>query len=319
MKNAPDLTEEQKDAAALWHARRAGGSLSAREEEAFEAWLNADIGNRLAYDQIRVLWGQLEAPARRVAGNAAPGLLRGWRRKAAAGLASVAVAAMLALSILDPALMASFIPDWRADIVSGDSPVTRASLPDGSTVHLGPGTALAMDFSDGQRAVTLLQGQAYFEVKHREGDPFTVAAGDATVQVVGTHFDVDLLPARTQVTVSEGAVRVHSPEGGAGILLRDGQQVQVREGRVGSAAAVDTKLALSWMQGRISVEDARLADLAAMLGRYADGRVMVLGDARERRLSGTFPVSDIGASLETVAQATGVRLLTAGPWLTLLY
>ncbi|MBU2088955.1 MAG: FecR domain-containing protein, partial [Alphaproteobacteria bacterium] len=150
-------------------------------------------------------------------------------------------------------------------------------------------------------------------------DPFTVTAGDAIVQVVGTRFDVDLLPARTQVSVAEGAVRVRSPEGGAGVLLRGGQQVQVREGRVGSAAAVDTMLALSWMEGRISVEDARLADLAAMLGRYADGRVMVIGAAGERRVSGPFPVTDIATSLETVAEATGVRLVTAGPWLTVLY
>lgn len=316
MRNAPDLTDEQKDAAALWHAKRAGGSLSAREAAAFEAWLNADIGNRLAYDQIRVLWGQLEAPARRAAGAATPGLLRGWRRKAVAGLAGMAVAAMLALSILDPSFL---VQNWRADIVSGDARMTQASLPDGSTLRLGPDTALATDFSGGRRHVTLLQGQAFFEVRHRDGDPFTVTAGDAIVQVVGTRFDVDLLPARTQVSVAEGAVRVRSPEGGAGLLLRGGQQVQVREGRIGSASAVDMALALAWMEGRISVEDARLADLAAMLGRYADGRVMVLGSAGERRVSGTFPVTDIAASLATVAQATDSRLLAAGPWLTVLY
>lgn len=318
MKTAPDPTEEQKDAAALWHARRAGGSLPAREEAAFAAWLNADIGNRLAYDQIRVLWGQLEAPARRVAA-AAPGLRGGWRRKAMAGLAGLAVAAVLALSLLDPALIRLLAPGWRADIVSSDATVTRAGLPDGSTVHLGPETALATDFSGGRRRVALLHGQAFFEVRRRDGDPFIVTAGDATVQVVGTRFDVDLLPARARISVAEGAVRVRSPKDEEGVLLHGGQQVQVRAGRVGSAAAVDTMLALSWMQGRISVQDARLADLAAMLGRYADGRVMVLGDAGARRLSGTFPVSDVGASLETIAQATGARLFSAGPWLTVLY
>ncbi|MBU2089891.1 MAG: DUF4880 domain-containing protein, partial [Alphaproteobacteria bacterium] len=172
MRNAPDLTDEQKDAAALWHAKRAGGSLSAREAVAFEAWLNADTGNRLAYDQIRVLWGQLELPARRTAsGAAARGLLSrltgNWRRKAVAGLTGAAIAAALVLSVIDPS---SLVQNWRADIVSGDSRMTQTSLPDGSTVHLGPDTALATDFSGGRRQVTLLQGQAFFEVRHREGD-----------------------------------------------------------------------------------------------------------------------------------------------------
>ncbi|HAI29525.1 MAG TPA: iron dicitrate transport regulator FecR, partial [Thalassospira sp.] len=50
------LTEAQKDEAALWHVKRAGGALTASQEQEFDAWLNADTGNRLAYDQMRVLW-----------------------------------------------------------------------------------------------------------------------------------------------------------------------------------------------------------------------------------------------------------------------
>ena len=70
-------TEQQKDQAALWHAKRAGGSMSAADEIAFDKWLNSDRGNRLAFDQMRVLWAQVEAPARRASkAQAKVGLLK---------------------------------------------------------------------------------------------------------------------------------------------------------------------------------------------------------------------------------------------------
>ena len=92
--------------------------MSAVDERHFQNWLNADRAHRLAFDRMRVLWGQLEMPARKLAnrrqGRLLPGLMAwfGLRRIVAA---AAGVAAMLALTwYVKPGL----VQDWRADIVA---------------------------------------------------------------------------------------------------------------------------------------------------------------------------------------------------------
>ncbi len=63
-------------------------------------------------------------------------------------------------------------------------------LPDGSQVVLGKGSRLAFTNNSGSRGA-LLEGIALFDVRHDDGCPFTVSAGDATVRVLGTTFLVE--------------------------------------------------------------------------------------------------------------------------------
>lgn len=63
-------------------------------------------------------------------------------------------------------------------------------LPDGSQVVLGKGSQLAFVNGSDSRDASL-QGIALFDVRHDEGCPFTVSAGDATVRVLGTTFSVE--------------------------------------------------------------------------------------------------------------------------------
>ena len=69
---------------------------------------------------------------------------------------------------------------------------------------------LRIDFSEGERRVELLDGQALFQVAKDKNRPFIVASGDATVRAVGTQFDVYRKDSGTTVTVLEGRVAVYS-------------------------------------------------------------------------------------------------------------
>ncbi|MGQ9364802.1 FecR family protein [Azospirillum sp. ST 5-10] len=315
MRPDPQPSDEQKDAAALWLAKRAGGSMSGDDEARLQAWLAADRGNRQAFDQMRVVWAQLGEPAQRLAGRPAllPRTVRAIRRSWLGAAAAVAVAVAV-LFVIDPGV----VQDWRADIVSDRRIVTVTTLPDGSLLHLGADTALATDFADGHRSVALLRGQAVFDVRHRDGDAFVVTAGDARVQVVGTRFGVDLLPDRTVVSVAEGTVRVRTATD-EGILLQVGEQAEVAAGTVRRSAPASVAPALAWTAGRLSVRGITLADLAAVLERHVAGRILVLGAAAERRVSGTFPLTDPKGSLETAAAAAGSTVVALSPWLTLVH
>src|SRR5215470_8737443 len=81
-------------------------------------------------------------------------------------------------------------------------------LPDGFVVRLNTDTAIGVHYSATQRDVTVLRGQANFEVLHDPRRAFTVTAGRAEVTDIGTKFDVNLENDATVVTVVEGVVEV---------------------------------------------------------------------------------------------------------------
>ncbi len=320
MTDDAEPTEEQRDAAALWLSKRVGKSLTSAEAEDMEQWLNADRRHRLAFDQVRVVWAQLEKPAIRMASiGKEPVLARRANKAAHRYIPSLAVIAMsftacLGLWIVDPTIL----QDWQADVVSGQGAVTDVTLPDGSLVRLGAGTALNIDFSKSRRYVQLLRGEAFFDVHHDSRAPFFVDSLGNQVRVVGTRFNVDQLQDRTTVSVEEGAVQVTGEEG-SGARLSPGQQVVVTGGRAGPVETADMETALSWMKGRLSANNILVRDLVATLQRHSQGRIFVRETIANRRISGTFPTTDVPASLETIAAATNGSIVRASRLVSILY
>ena len=85
------------------------------------------------------------------------------------------------------------------------------SLVDGSTVELNSRSRVRIRFSDSERDVDLIEGQALFHVAHDAARPFIVHSGTTLVRAVGTQFDVYRKDSGTTVTVVEGRVAVLSP------------------------------------------------------------------------------------------------------------
>jgi transmembrane sensor len=90
----------------------------------------------------------------------------------------------------------------------------RQSLPDGSAVELNAGAEIAVSYTETQRRVQLVKGEALFEVAKNPRRPFVVTAGDVAVEAVGTAFAVRHLPDGVRVIVTEGRVKVGRVDGG---------------------------------------------------------------------------------------------------------
>jgi transmembrane sensor len=213
----------------------------------------------------------------------------------------------------------SIVQNWRADIVTGEQFVSTFTLPDGSTAHLGADTALSLDFNDGRRRVRLLRGEAYFEVRHGLPGTFTVAVNADEVRDIGTKFNVDLDTDQTEITVSEGAVEVLGSNDTSPIVLRAGDQVAIAGGRTSSLRSTDADLALSWLTGRLVVQGVRVDDLVRELQRHTSSRIIVRGSLADRQISGTFPLTDVDASLATIASAVDGSVTHVTPLMTVLY
>lgn len=107
-------------------------------------------------------------------------------------------------------------------IVATDSIVYHV-LPDGSEIWLNRNSTLSSigQFKKGSREVYLL-GEAFFKVSHHSEDPFRVHTELATVEVLGTEFNVKAYTGQQTETVSvlQGKVSV-CPQNGTALILED--------------------------------------------------------------------------------------------------
>ena len=195
--------------AARWVARRDAG-LTASEEGEFERWRAADVRHDAALRHFSAAWSVLDRPLR---ADAVVGTLRRRsRRRRQRG----AVIAVVAFGVLFAGVW-----QWRADPDRAVLPLAAPSglvvapekrvLQDGTLVELKAGAEIAVAFTDTLRRVTLLKGEAHFQVAKNQHWPFAVDAGGVHVRAVGTAFSVQRDLAKVEVVVTEGRVAVEKP------------------------------------------------------------------------------------------------------------
>ena len=80
--------------------------------------------------------------------------------------------------------------------------------------------------------VSMPEGEAVFDVAADHSRPFLIAAGDRTVRVVGTRFDVRRRAGQLSVTVDRGVVEVRPNEVSTGraFRLHPGQRLDHAQG-----------------------------------------------------------------------------------------
>ncbi|ENY78428.1 anti-FecI sigma factor, FecR [Pseudomonas putida TRO1] len=325
MSRLPPITEAQFQAALQWF-NRINEQPGQAEGAAFKRWLLADPAHRAAYDQAQVLWQKSAAPAARLADEEQDALQRyldamarppargGWRR--VAGLA-MAACLVLAVGVAGGWHPGYWLQDLQADYRSAGQ-IRQVTLADQSQVTLDAGSAIAVDFAQGERRVRLLHGAAFFEVTHT-GESFLVEAAGGEVRVLGTQFEVREQSEGAQVTVRSGRVGVSPAQGIVARELTANQQLTYRAGRVGDTLAVDSDNRLAWRQGWLNYYQVPLAQVIEDLGRYYPGRILLLdGDLGQRKVSGSFPVAEPLLALDSLGKVMGFSRQTVLGRLTLI-
>jgi transmembrane sensor len=189
--------------------------------------------------------------------------------------------------------------------VSAPGEIRTVTLADQSQVTLDADSAIAVDFSRGERHVRVRRGAGFFSVTHT-GEPFVVDAEKGQARVLGTQFEVRLLSHGAQVTVLSGRVGVTAGKNAEQQILTAGQQVAYGVGSAEKLHAVDSEAQLAWRQGWLNYYKATLADVVQDLGRYYPGRIVLLNDElAARRVSGSFPSKDPQAVLSSLQGVLG--------------
>lgn len=164
-------------------------------------------------------------------------------------------------------------------------------LPDGSMVWLNAGSSIRFptSFSATERVVDI-SGEVYFEVAKNKEKPFKVNTGNAIIEVLGTHFNVNAYAneAGVKTTLLEGAVKVSAGKESA--LLKPGDQsmFSYREGTLKVAPGADTEKVMAWKNGYFHFDDTDLREAMRQLERWYDVKVVYNNTNPETRFGGTL-------------------------------
>jgi transmembrane sensor len=142
-------------------------------------------------------------------------------------------------------------------------------LADGTKVWLNAASSLKFptQFNGNDRTVELT-GEAYFEVTKDKHKPFNVKTASQTVQVLGTHFDVNSYTdeASIKTTLLEGSVKVYSAS--ASVLISPGQQALLSNNQLLVNKNVDVNEVVAWKNGMFQFNDAGIQTIMRQIARW---------------------------------------------------
>lgn len=362
-----ELPEVMLEEAAIWQARLRDANPGTAEERRvradFSQWLLADTRHRQAFAEMESLWGALQTPVeqllaeqqvaeRSIAYEAETDTSFDVRASAASGRAekhrssratftlpmkSLATAACLVLAIFATVgWQQDWMTQWQSDYISAVGEQLPIQPDDGSRITLNTDSALDMDYSARERRVTLLKGEAWFNVASTDKRPFIVSTEAGAVRVTGTQFNVRLDGDTAIVSLDEGRVELRLPgtqEQGAQnkgaessgtsdeqpFVLEPGQQAVLFGNRISAPEPFDRTAVTAWLRGQFVFYNTPLAEVVDTLNRYRHGRIVVTSrELNSLKVSGIFSTEDPDAALEVIASTLPIQQTRLTDYLVLI-
>jgi len=331
------ITEQASE----WFVANEEGPIDARDSAALAAWFSTSPVHIEEFLGVSVVARDLKEAgtdpeysleailARAGAEEGAP-VQRLWPRviEAVRGTPSgrwfPAVAAMIVVLSLGLLITWNLRPTVRPAVLTGIATLhfetghgeqITQRLADNSVLHLNTDSAVSVRYSNSERLVTLMSGQAEIEVAHEANRAFRVHTRSADIIDIGTQFDVRLEQGSTVVTVVQGRVAVapqsSSPNSAVGsIELTANQQLRVTEGQwPATPVTVDAERTTSWLHRQIAFDHEPLERVAAEYNRFTSRPIEIATPAlRTLRISGVFATDDADTFIAFLRTLKGVRI-----------
>jgi transmembrane sensor len=147
-----------------------------------------------------------------------------------------------------------------------------------------------MRFDARQRLIVLQEGEIMVETGHGDARPFIVETREGSMRALGTRFLVKREAQGTRLSVLQSAVAAHPQSHPEEQILREGQQVLIRNDGLDAVARsrpapMPGPAACWWWTTRDWKTWCRT-------GRYRRGHLGVAPEVADLRITGSFPLHD---------------------------
>jgi len=286
-----------------------------------DLWISISPAHQSAWDIARRTWqtlGDVQSAALLAApqpGNVVPITAARNDERTRAGrriglsLTGLAAAAALAL-LVSPSLTLRL----STDHATRTAELRDIRLEDGSLVRLGARSAIDVRYSDAERRVTLVAGDAWFDVAHNPARPFIVEADGTETRVLGTAFEVRRRLDGTEVGLVRGRVRLSAVGAARALDLKPGDQAFVDRSGAMHRDIVPPESIASWRDGHLFANNATVAEVIGELRRYDRGWIILADDAfAAKRVTGLYDARQPAEALNALIETAGGSLSTLGP------
>jgi transmembrane sensor len=189
----------------------------------------------------------------------------------------------------------------------------QIDLADGTQISLNTNSSLSVHLTEHLRHVTLHRGEAFFQVQKNVDLPFVVDVGTAEVRVMGTAFNIYRHQTQSDITVTEGVVRVTelgNPANRAPSteLLYPDQSVSSSDTGLARPGLTDSGATIAWREGKIVADGMPLALLVDEIARYHDVKILIAEPAlAQRTVSGVFQLDRPDTILQALEYSFGIH------------
>ena len=293
------------------------GDLTEEEQKDLERWLNESEENHQQFSKASEIWrltGKVTVDLsldndfawQQISQNSGLNSTRKinwWNRPV------MKIAASLLLLFGLGALFFLLTPENIVKHQTADTERRHLMLPDSSEVWLNENSSLSyqQNFEKG-RAVEL-SGEAYFEVRHQDNNPFTVTTNSVKTTVLGTSFVVsdyyqNLL---AEVVLTSGKLKVDElREQSNTVFLEPGTSAVLdrSSGRLVKTENTDPNL-LAWKNRQLKFENTDVDEIEQVLERYFRIELSLANSQlRSCQFTGTF----VDPTIEEVLQVMSIAL-----------
>jgi ferric-dicitrate binding protein FerR (iron transport regulator) len=194
-------------------------------------------------------------------------------------------------------------------VASGNNSL-NVPLPDGSTVLLNKHATLSYSkrFSGATRSITLT-GEGFFNVLPDKTRPFVVTAGQSTVTVVGTSFNVKYGDTLTEIIVETGIVQVDKEE--YTLKVNPQEKAIVRKNEKPVLETNTDELYNYYRTRKFVCKATPLYKLVSVLNEAYDAKIVITNTAiTNMPLTSTFNEEPLDRILQVIAQTFNIKVET---------
>ncbi|WP_417625208.1 FecR family protein [Paremcibacter congregatus] len=328
-KNTNDKTMKNKDTldhiddiaqdASVWFFRLQDQEPSEKLFLEWQAWLAESDTNAAAFAEVEACWTALDEVRETSMTNKTQvnrtGHSRIW---AYAGAMAASVALLVSAALFTIYGDGSDVP--TATYQTALSEHKTITLEDGSKITLGARSIVNVNYTEAQRQLTLVRGEAIFDVAKNKARPFIVQVGKGAVTAVGTKFNIHATERDVTVTVLEGTVEVTPLMQMASNTRARLPRVTVGEtmsyaqdGTMTDVTPANVDAVTSWEQGLLVRVDTALSSVIADVNRYSS-REIIIGDPelKDIKFTGTVLNNGVDDWLQGLSLAYPIKIVDTG-------
>nr|WP_302179990.1 FecR family protein [Chryseosolibacter indicus] len=195
-----------------------------------------------------------------------------------------------------------------------DKETETDTLPDGSNVFLNRETKLAYSFNKKENTHNVkLNGEAYFNIKHKNDEKFIIEVDGVFIKDIGTAFNVKAYPdSKTiEVVVEEGEVMFYSPKDSGVYLRANGKGVYNKVTKEFTIENPEPN-AISYKSKFFIFSDTELVTVTETLNSVYNKKIFVNGALKKCHLTVTFNNESIDEIAHVIAETLGATVTVSG-------